>query len=365
MKQVPADFKPLPYSPAYEQPAPDEAQTIQEIIDTMAEIQQKTFQSQGHAIRSVHAKGHALLKGELQVFDNLPAYLAQGLFAKPGTYSIVVRISTQPGDVLPDSVSTPRGFSFKVAGVEGEHLPDSDESDTQDFILVNNSPVFPKKLNDFLDGLKRFDALTNKAEGLKEGISKVLRTAGKVVEDLGGSDAGVMPDMGGQPATHPMGDTYYSQVAYLYGDYMAKFSLTPITPNLTELKDQPVDIDNDDYALRHLLQDFFATNSGEWELSVQLSTDIEKMPVEDASVEWPQDESPYLTVGKVTIAPQAAWTDEKAAVVEDKMYFSPWHSLAAHRPLGSIQRARNAPYKASAEFRRSMYGKSESLDEAQ
>lgn len=365
MKQAPADFKPLLYDPSYEQPEPDEAELIQEINDTLADIQKKTFQSEGHAIRSVHAKGHAILTGELQVFDNLPSYLAQGLFAKPGTYSIVVRISTQPGDVLPDSVSTPRGFSFKVAGVEGQHLPDSDESDTQDFILVNNSPIFPKKLKDFLNGLKRFDTLTNKAEGLKEGISKVLRTVGEVTEKLGGSDAGVMPDMGGQPATHPMGDTYYSQVAFLYGDYMAKFSLTPVSTNLTSLKDQPVDLDSDDYALRHLMQTFFTTNGGEWEFGVQLSTDNKKMPVEDASVEWPEDESPYFTVGKITIAPQEAWTDGKAAVADDKMYFSPWHGLAAHRPLGSVQRARNTTYKASAEFRRNMYGKAESLEEVQ
>jgi hypothetical protein len=358
MNQVPANFTPIPYTPAYEQPAPDEAQTIQEIIDTMAEIQQKTYKSQGHAIRSVHAKGHALLTGELEVFDNLPPYLAQGLFAKPGTYPIVARISTQPGDVLPDSVSTPRGISFKVANVEGEHLPGADESTTQDFILVN-SPVFPQTLKDFLSGLKRFDALTNKAEGFKEGLSKTLRAVGEVVEKISGSDAGVMPGMGGQLATHPMGDIYYSQGAFLYGDYMAKFSLTPVSPNLTALKDQPVDIDSDDDALRHLLQDFFATNGGEWELGVQLSTDIDKMPVEDASVEWPEAESPYRPVGKVIIAPQQAWTDERAAVVEDKMAFSVWHGLAAHRPLGSIQRARNATYKASAEFRRNAYGKSD------
>ena len=359
MNQVPANFIPLRYDPVYEAPEPDEAQTIQEIIDTMAEIQQKTFKSQGHAIRSVHAKGHALLKGELQVFDTLPPYLAQGLFARPGTYPIVARLSTQPGDVLPDSVSTPRGISIKVANVTGEHLPGADELTTQDFILVN-SPVFPQQLKDFLSGLKRFNALTNKAEGFKEGLSKTLRAVGEVVESISGSDAGVMPGMGGQLATHPMGDTYYSQGAFLYGEYMAKFSLTPVSTNLTALKDQPIDIDSDDYALRHLLQDFFATNGGEWELGVQLSTDMEKMPVEDASVEWPQDESPYRPVARLTIAPQPAWTDERAAVVDDKMAFSVWHGLAAHRPLGVIQRARNTTYKASAQFRRNLYGTSDS-----
>jgi len=358
MNQVPANFKPVPYDPFYEAPEPDEAQTIQEIIDTMAEIQRKTFQAQKHAIRSVHAKGLALLKGEFQVYDNLSDYLTQGLFAKPGTYPIVARLSTQPGDVLPDSVSTPRGISFKVFGVAGEHLPGAGEPDTQDFILVN-SPIFPQQLKDFLSGLKRFDLLTNKAEGFKEGLSKTLRAVGEVVEKVTGSDTGVMPGMGGQLAVHPLGDTYYSQAAFLYGPYMAKFSLTPVSANLTALKDQPIDIDSDDYALRLLLQDFFATQGGEWEFGVQLSTDIDQMPVEDASVEWSQDESPYLTVGKLTITPQSAWSDERAAVVDDKMAFSPWQGLLAHRPLGAIQRARNTTYQASAQFRRNLYGTSE------
>ncbi len=172
-----------------------------------------------------------------------------------------------------------------------------------------------------------------------------------------------MAGMGGQLAKHPMGDTYYSQGAFLYGDYMAKFALTPVSPNLTSLRGQDIDVDSDKDALRHLLTNFFATNGGEWEFGVQLSTDIEKMPVEDASVEWPEDESPYLTVGKLTIEPQDAWATENVAVVEDKMYFSPWHGLAAHRPLGAIQRARKAPYKASAEFRRNMYGKVENPEE--
>ena len=241
MKSLPSDFMPLKYDSSYETPAPDEAETIQEIIDTMSEIQQKTYQKENHALRSVHAKSHAIVKGRLEVYNDLPPYLAQGFFAKPGTYDIVMRISTQPGDVLPDSVSTPRGFAIKVFGVDGEKLPQSDETDTQDFILVN-SPVFPQKLKDFLNGLKRFDKLTNKAEGFKEGVSKVLRTVGEAT----GSEAGVMAGMGGQPATHPMGDVYYSQTASLYGEYMAKFSLTPITENLTSLKGKEIEIDKDD-----------------------------------------------------------------------------------------------------------------------
>ena len=33
------------------------------------------------------------------------------------------------------------------------------------------------------------------------------------------------------------------------------------------------------------------------------------------------------------------------------MAFSPWHGVAAHRPLGSIMRVRKVVYEGSAKFR--------------
>ena len=111
---------PVRFGPAVERPEPDEAETIQGLISTMRYINEKTLTDGGHAIRSVHAKSHGILQGYLEVDAGLPAELAQGLFAKPRSYPVVIRISTIPGDILDDSVSTPRGMAIKVIGVEGE-----------------------------------------------------------------------------------------------------------------------------------------------------------------------------------------------------------------------------------------------------
>jgi len=360
--QTPIDFKPLAYDVKYEQPSPEEAQILKETIEVLTDIMRKTYASEGHAMRSVHTKSHAILKGELQVYENLPTYLAQGLFAKAGTYPVVARISSQPGDVLPDSVSTPRGFAIKIGEVEGERLQGAEGTNTQDFILVNSDPIFPQTPKQFLDGMKRFDALTNKVEWFKEGVSKTLRAAGKVSEALGGPDA-VMAGMGGQPEKHPMGDIYYSQGAILFGNYMAKMSFKPISANLTALKDSPIDVDKEDFAIRNLLKEFFGKEGGEWEVGIQLSTNIEKMPIEDASVEWPEEESPYLPVGKLIIPSQDSWNEDKAGVADDKMLFSVWQGLAAHRPLGAIQRIRKDAYKESAKFRRNIYGQTDNLND--
>ncbi len=64
---------------------------------------------------------------QLSILDNLPPLLAQGLFAQQGSYAVVLRISTSPGDLLDDKVSTPRGIAMKVLGVAGERLPSSEQ----------------------------------------------------------------------------------------------------------------------------------------------------------------------------------------------------------------------------------------------
>ena len=111
---------PVRFSPSVERPDADEAKTTQGLIATMRYINEKTFADGGHALRSVHAKTHGILQGYLEVDTDLPDDLAQGLFAKPGRYPVVMRFSTLPGDVLDDSVSTPRGLAIKVIGVEGD-----------------------------------------------------------------------------------------------------------------------------------------------------------------------------------------------------------------------------------------------------
>ena len=132
---------PLAYHPAAEQPPPGEAAAIAAIDASMHAILQTTWADYGHAVRSVHAKSHGLLQGELQVLEGLPDRLAQGVFASPRSYPVVLRISTNPGDILDDTVSAPRGLAIKLIGVEGERLPGSEGNATQDFVMAN-SPAF-------------------------------------------------------------------------------------------------------------------------------------------------------------------------------------------------------------------------------
>ena len=126
---------PIRYSPSVERPDADEAETTEGLIATIKYITDKTFADGGHALRGVHAKSHGILEGYLEVDADLPGDLAQGMFAKPGRYPIVMRLSTIPGDMLDDSVSVPRAMAVKIIGVEGERLDGSERDVTQDFVI--------------------------------------------------------------------------------------------------------------------------------------------------------------------------------------------------------------------------------------
>lgn len=347
---APSPIVPLRYEPAFEVPEEDEAETTQSLIETLTRIGETVRKDEGHAHRGVHAKSHGLLLAQLDVLPGLPDMLAQGLFAQPGSYPVAMRISTVPGDLLDDAVSTPRGLAVKVVGVPGERASTSKDATTQDFVMVNGPVFSAPNAKKFLQTLKLLASTTDKAPGLKKVLAATLRGVESLIEKVGGESA-TLKAMGGHPATHVLGETYYSQVPMRYGPYMAKMSIAPLSPSLTTLIDAPVDLDGKPDGLREAVVDHFRLQGGTWEVRVQLCTDLATMPIEDASVQWPEDQSPFVTVAHITARPQVAWSAARSAAVDDGMAFSPWHTLAAHQPIGSIMRVRKAVYEASARFR--------------
>ena len=341
---------PIRYTSSVEVIEDDEAEAIQGLIEQMTKIQHITYEDGGHALRGVHAKSHGLIEAKLIVAEGLPPHLAQGLFERPGTYPVVMRYSAVPGDVLDDAVSTPRGLSIKVLGVEGPRLPGAETATTQDFVMVNGPAFSAPNAKKFLGTVKLLAGTTDKAPGLKKVLSTALQGIEKAVEAVGGKSPTLIA-LGGHPETNVLGETYYSQTPFLYGDYIAKLSIAPASASLKALTDAKVDLSDRPDGLRRAVMDFFTTQGAEWEMKVQLCTDLDTMPVEDASVAWPEDQSPYLTVARIVAVPQEAWSDERSRTVDDRMAFSPWHGLAAHRPLGSVNRARKPVYEMSKKFR--------------
>jgi hypothetical protein len=345
---------PLRYTPSVEVPEKDEQKNQSELIETLLSISKTTLKDEHEALRAVHAKSHGLLKATLIVADALPETLAQGLFAKPGRYDAVIRLSSAPGDLLPDTVSTHHGFGLKVKGVAGERLPDA-EPDTQDFLFANGKAFNAPTLGAFLKNLKLLAGTTDKAEGLKVALSTVLRAIETTLESAGGQSA-LLTSLGGHPASHILAEEFFTQVPIRYGDYIVKLGLFPATPEQASLVGSEVDLGAEFDAHRQAVRSYLASSAAAWELSVQLCTDLETMPVEKPNVAWPEDKSPYVTVARIEAAPQNSYTGDMAAAVDKGASFSPWNGLVAHRPLGAINRVRKAVYEASARFRLSANG---------
>lgn len=108
----------------------------------------------------------------------------------------------------------------------------------------------------------------------------------------------------------------------------------------TRLIDLLVDAKGRPDAIREDMNSALEREGAAWELRVQLCTDLATMPVEDASVVWDEQESPYRTVATITVEAQKAWIGEGSVATEDMLSFSPWHGIAAHRPLGGVNRVR-------------------------
>jgi hypothetical protein len=348
---------PVRFDPAVERLEVDEATTAQGLIASMRYIGERTFADGGHAIRPAHAKTHGILEGYLEVDAHLPGDLAQGLFAKPGRYPLVMRFSTIPGDILDDSVSTPRGLAIKVIGIEGERLGGSERDVTQDFLLVNG-PAFgasnPKKL---LSPTRLLAKTTNRVEWLKKALSAVMRQLQWIIVGATGRTNVLVATLGGHPETHILGETFYSQVALRFGDFIAKIAVAPISPELTALKQVHLNVNGAPNGLREAVIAFFKTNGGVWEVRAQLCTDLALMPIENAAVVWPEKKSPYRPIARIKVKPQAAWSEARSAAVDDGMSFSPWHGLAAHRPLGGIMRVRREVYEMAKNFRAEKNGR--------
>lgn len=342
---VPAN--PVAYRADLEHAAVDEQETIHALQVVFADMARKVAEAEGHASRAVHAKGHALVRGRLTVLENLPPQLAQGLFARAGNYDVLLRWSSPPAEQLPDKVSTPRAVALKVLDVPGERLDTAKEGRSQDFLMVN-APVFSAPdPQAFLKNVKLLAATTNRSETGKGVISAVLRGAEAALEAVGG-ESGALKSMGGEPQRHPLGETYFSQTPYLYGPYMAKLSLAPVAPALTALDGAAIPSETD--AQRQAIAAHLEHGGGEWELRVQLNVDVDRMPIEDAAAEWPQELSPYVAVARLRVEPQTSW-DAGSQAREDAIAYDQWNCLAAHRPLGAVNRARREVMAVSRAFR--------------
>jgi hypothetical protein len=354
LPRSPADLRYVRYRADVETIAPDEAATIAQILDSQIRLHARNRETFGRPVRASHGKMHGAAVGELEVLPNLPPWLRQGLFAEPGRYPVVARLANVPGEIASDAVATQRGFSFKVIGVPGAMLPEHAGEITQDFVLDSGDRFAAGTARQFLANHLALEHGPRIPDGVKAAVSSVARAGNAALDAV---DAGsAMLDFFGHPRVHPLAEAYFSQAPLRFGDHIAKLAVVPVGPAQRALADATIDIANDPDALRTATVGYLRAHDAEFDVRVQLCTDLDRMPVEDASVEWREDESPYQTVARLRFPRQDAFSPERSAYVDGALSFCVSHSLAAHRPLGSVNRARLHAYPELARLRREASG---------
>ena len=106
----------------------------------------------------------------------------------------------------------------------------------------------------------------------------------------------------------------------------------------------------------HLRQELERRLKGEaikFDFMAQFYIDDERTPIEKGAQEWKEADAPYVKLAELVIPSQdlSAYQSRVDQQYVNTLSFDPWHGLAEHRPIGNVQRARAAIYRASSRLR--------------
>jgi len=316
-----------------EQVAADEAGRFADYARKFAAIQARKSRKYG-AGRALHRKQITAAHGTLTVKDDLPDFARQGLFGAPASFDVTVRLSNGGLDRAPDRTPDVRGFAIRVLGVEGESALGNGPARSQDFTLINQEAFAFPGSDEFVafvvaaaDGGAALLKFLFKRYGLIGGPARML----KLIKSMGRPFGGFATE------------TLFSAVPIACGPYAVRLRLVPTGANGAAAKGANADWGTDFSArlAKHHLQ---------WDLQLQPFVSEALTPIEDASVNWP---SPYTTVARLSLPRQdtASAKGQELAAEAEAGVFDPWQALAAHRPLGDVQRARKVVYFESQKGR--------------
>lgn len=316
-----------------EAPAADEAERYARYAGQFETIQAKKSQKYGEG-RALHRKQITAAKGSLEVLDTLPEFALHGLFAGPGNFEVWVRLSNGGMDKASDRTPDIRGFSLRVLGVQGDSALGNGPAKSQDFTLINQEKFAFSGSDEFVGFVAAASGgggvlvkYLFKRYGFLGGPRQILNMVKAMKKPFGGF------------AT----ETMYSAVPMACGPYAVRVRLVPSEGNGAASPGADADW-GADFSARMAKQDL------SWDLQLQPFVNETITPIEDASVTWP---SAYVTVARLTIPKQKTDSAQGKVFAErvESTVFDPWQALAAHRPLGDVQRARKVVYYQSQKGR--------------
>jgi hypothetical protein len=224
--------------------------------------------------------------------------------------------------------------ALKLVGVPGRKLsPGKEDTRTQDFTFIQ-TPALPFQSPDELVTFVRVGAQSS-------GLMMLPRLIGA----LGlGRTLAVFKGLGALPKVASMaGVPFHTAAPLRCGPFAAKLALVPLEPAPVSAPPRSPD------ALREELITRLRSGPLSWSLRVQLFLDEQTTPIEDASVVWPEDRSPFHEVARLVL-PQQDVSSPAGMRLEaqvERMGFAPWQAVEELRPLGAMMRSRASSYRDS------------------
>src|SRR5208337_4274282 len=172
---------------------------------------------------------------------------------------------------------------------------------------------------------------------LRHGVFREACTYTALVRFSNGKrDADRDTDLHGMATTPAdlLGQRYWSQTPYKLDRLAVKYSVRPVPYPFPSA----VPRDSKD-RLREALAAYLGRQEAWFDFLVQVQTDPEAMPVEDATVVWDEAKSPPTKVATLRI-PVQQFDTPAVREFDENLSFTPWHALETHRPLGGINRCR-------------------------
>ena len=329
-------------------PAGEAAQTQAIINDAIRIVEQ--HRDNTRVLRDAHAKAHGCVKAEVTVLPEIAGDLRAGVFAEPGkTWQAWMRLSN--GNAFPqfDRVRDARGMAIKLLDVPGTKLMTSPaHTGEQDFVMFNH-PVF--FVRDVAEYRQNFNAQSNGEKVTAffpswDPRSWEIRHLIIALKTLAPA-----PDS-------PVSTTYSSISPYKLGEANIKYRVIPDPQSCPsyQLPEQNTALPN---FLRNALYQQLSLDRVPacFALQVQQQNPEHYMPIEDTSVEWDEDISPFVTLARIKV-PAQDFDSREQNLACDNLSFNPWHGLPEHRPIGGINRLRKAVYEAVSAYRHQRNGAS-------
>ncbi len=317
---------------------PDEEESLDQIIDLMADQMRGHFKPGGYE-RGGNTKTHGILRATVTIRDDLPKHCRKGIFAEPKSYRAYVRFSG-PGPDVPADIRDV-GFTsmaVKLMGVPGEKLMD-EEKFTQDFITICTST--------FVTPNTRENAKLQYWSLLDMPMYYFINPKDSHFLDF------FMQSLWNQTQYNPLGQRHYSCVPYLLGEGQAMiYSFVPKTKVETKIPGAPFGKIPFNYLRENMIKTLNKKDV-EFDLMIQVQTDSHLMPIENAAVRWPEKLSPFIPAATVHI-PQQKFDSEAQFEFAKRLKMNPWHCIPEHRPLGNQSRARFRMYYELSKFRQEM-----------